>query len=172
MCAPEACPDILPTEPAHRKTWTAPETGSQVFMGICGPMASKRCSLERDRVRLPDHPQAHTRRIAEPTQWLWWCLFISMCLFCSFLLCGIVFLNALLSAGCVRYQVWKHTDQTVLVATGCSQPDLEAYIVIVALHKMSVAKTQGGMWANRRERGRRGREKHGHRFRKIKAQEM
>lgn len=26
-----------------------------LFMGICSLMASKRCSLERDTVRLPDH---------------------------------------------------------------------------------------------------------------------
>ena len=56
---------------------------------------------------------------------------------------------------------------------GCSQPDLEAYIVIAALHGMSVSKTQGACeqsGAGERE-GRRGRKKHGHRF-KIQAQEM
>ena len=35
-----------------------------LFMGICSLMASKHCSLDRDTVRLPDHSQAHTRRIA------------------------------------------------------------------------------------------------------------
>lgn len=33
-----------------RKEWEP-----SLFMGICSLMASKRCSLERDTVRLPDH---------------------------------------------------------------------------------------------------------------------
>lgn len=39
---------------------------------------------------------------------------------------------------------------------GCSQPDLEAYIVIEVLHRMSVANTQGAceQWREReREKG-------------------
>lgn len=63
----KACIFRLNEIPTHLQAFLSKKRGDwdpTLFMGICSLMASKHCSLDRDTVRLPDHSQAHTRRIA------------------------------------------------------------------------------------------------------------